>query len=248
MIVIPAIDLKGGKCVRLREGKMDDETIFSSNPIEVANSWHAQGAELLHIVDLDGAVNGVPINKSLIKDIVNKNDTLSIQVGGGIRNFETAKEYLDSGVERVVFGTHAVKEPELIRDLCEEFPNQVVLGIDSRYGYVKTDGWLEDSKITPKDLVEIYEGLAISAIIFTDITRDGMMKGLNIHETLSLAAITSIPVIASGGISSLEDIQNLVSASKEGNKIGIDGVICGRSLYEEKFTLKEAMELTEQLI
>ena len=237
MLVIPAIDIKNGKCVRLREGKMDEETIFSSNPIDVASSWFNQGAELLHIVDLDGAIKGDPVNQELIMEIIRTFKDLPIQIGGGIRSIETAKQYLDSGAKRLVLGTSAVKEPNLIQYLCNEFPNRIVLGIDSKEGRVKIDGWIGDSNIAPHELVKSYEGIAISGIIYTDISRDGMMIGVNIEETLKLASNTEIPIIASGGVSDLDQIREIALKSRG----KIFGVICGRSLYEGAFTLKEAI-------
>ena len=243
MLVIPAIDLKNGKCVRLREGKMDQETIFSSSPIDVAGSWFKKGAELLHIVDLDGAINGNPVNKNLIKEIVSQHSDLSVQIGGGIRSFDTAREYLNAGADRIVIGTYAVKKPDFIHELCDNFPNQVILGIDAKDGLVRTDGWLGISSITPYELAKQYEGLPIYAIIFTDISRDGMMKGININATIELASSTSIPIIASGGISNLNEIQALASV----DSTKLHGVICGRSLYEKTFTLEDAIQVANNL-
>jgi len=244
--VIPAIDLKNGKCVRLREGKMNEETIFSTSPLEVAGSWFSQGAEWLHIVDLDGAFQGSPKNRTIIQEIVTKYKDLSIQIGGGIRTLDVAKSYLEHGASRIVIGTHAVKKPEFVFDLCTKFPDQIILGIDSKDGYVKTDGWLGSSNITPKDLLKTYEGLPISAVIFTDISRDGMMAGLNIEATLELAKNTSFPIIASGGISSIEEIQKIALASNLAGQARISGVICGRSLYEGSFSFSEAMKSIEE--
>ena len=244
MLIIPAIDLKDGKCVRLREGKMDQETIFSSSPIDVAGSWLKKGAEFLHIVDLDGAINGNPVNKNLIKEIVSKHSDLSVQIGGGIRSFDTAQEYLNAGADRIVIGTYAVKKPDFMHKLCDNFPNQIILGIDAKDGLVKTDGWLGISSITPYELAKQYEGLPIYAIIFTDISRDGMMKGININATIELASSTSIPVIASGGISNLNEIQALASV----DSTKLHGVICGRSLYEKAFTLEDAIEVANNLV
>ena len=239
MLVIPAIDLKDGKCVRLREGKMHEETIFSEDPLSIASSWFAQGAELLHIVDLDGAVQGKPINHEIVFKIASQFPDKRIQIGGGIRNFDTALNYLEQGIERVIMGTSAVEDPDLLKDFCKRYPERVVLGIDALNGIVKTQGWLKGSGVTPSDLVKDFEGDSIAAIIFTDISKDGMMIGPNIAATSDLARQTDIPVIASGGVSSLEHISQLVK-----EKI-ISGVICGRALYENSFTYQEALKASE---
>ena len=237
MIVIPAIDLKNGKCVRLREGKMDEETIFSEDPISTAGSWFSQGAEILHIVDLDGAVNGQPMNQEIIFSIISEFPEKRIQIGGGIRSFESASEYLNEGVERVIMGTSAVEEPDMLKDFCGKFPNRLVLGIDALDGVVKTQGWLKGSGISPSELVKKFEDDPIAAIIFTDISKDGMMIGPNIEATSDLANQTKIPVIASGGVSSLDHIIQLE------DKKNISGVICGRALYEKAFTYEDVLEV-----
>ena len=237
MIVIPAIDLKNGKCVRLREGKMHEETIFSEDPISTAGSWFSQGAEILHIVDLDGAVEGKPMNQEIIFSIVAEFPEKRIQIGGGIRSFESASEYLDEGIERVIMGTSAVEEPDMLKDFCTKFPNRLVLGIDALDGFVKTQGWLKGSGISPSELVKKFEDDPIAAIIFTDISKDGMMIGPNIEATSDLANQTKIPVIASGGVSSLDHITQLVE------KKNISGVICGRALYEKAFTYADVLEV-----
>ena len=237
MIVIPAIDLKNGKCVRLREGKMDEETIFSEDPISTAGSWFSQGAEILHIVDLDGAVNGQPMNQEIIFSIIAEFPEKRIQIGGGIRSFESASEYLNEGIERVIMGTSAVEEPDMLKDFCSKFPNRLVLGIDALDGVVKTQGWLKGSGISPSELIKKFDDDPIAAIIFTDISKDGMMIGPNIEATSDLANQTKIPVIASGGVSSLDHIIQLE------DKKNISGVICGRALYEKAFTYKEVLEV-----
>ena len=237
MIVIPAIDLKNGKCVRLREGKMDEETIFSEDPISTAGSWFSQGAEILHIVDLDGAVQGKPMNQEIIFSIISEFPEKRIQIGGGIRSFESASEYLNEGIERVIMGTSAVEEPDMLKDFCSKFPNRLVLGIDALDGVVKTQGWLKGSGISPSELIKKFEDDPIAAIIFTDISKDGMMIGPNIEATSDLANQTKIPVIASGGVSSLDHITQLV------DKKNISGVICGRALYEKVFTYADVLEV-----
>ena len=237
MIVIPAIDLKNGKCVRLREGKMEEETIFSEDPISTAGSWFSQGAEILHIVDLDGAVNGQPMNQEIIFSIIAEFPEKRIQIGGGIRSFESASEYLNEGIERVIMGTSAVEEPDMLKDFCSKFPNRLVLGIDALDGVVKTQGWLKGSGISPSELIKKFEDDPIAAIIFTDISKDGMMIGPNIEATSDLANQTKIPVIASGGVSSLDHIIQLE------DKKNISGVICGRALYEKAFTYEDVLEV-----
>ena len=237
MLVIPAIDLKEGKCVRLREGKMDEETIFSDDPLSTAASWFSKGAELLHIVDLDGAVSGKPMNQEIIFDIASQFPEKRIQIGGGIRNFQSATQYLEQGIERVIMGTAAVEDPEMLREFCNSYPNRLVLGIDALHGQVKTQGWLKGSSITPLELVKDFDGEPIAAVIFTDISKDGMMSGPNVNATLELAKQTDIPVIASGGVSSLEHLKQL---SKENI---LFGAICGRALYESAFTYSEALEV-----
>ena len=237
MIVIPAIDLKNGKCVRLREGKMDEETIFSEDPISTAGSWFSQGSEILHIIDLDGAVQGKPMNQEIIFSIIAEFPEKRIQIGGGIRSFESASEYLNEGIERVIMGTSAVEEPDMLKDFCSKFPNRLVLGIDALDGVVKTQGWLKGSGISPSELINKFEDDPIAAIIFTDISKDGMMIGPNIEATSDLANQTKIPVIASGGVSSLDHIIQLE------DKKNISGVICGRALYEKAFTYVDVLEV-----
>ena len=237
MLVIPAIDLKEGKCVRLREGKMDEETIFSDDPLSTAASWFSQGAELLHIVDLDGAVSGKPMNQEIIFDIASQFPEKRIQIGGGIRNFQSATQYLEQGIERIIMGTAAVEDPEMLREFCNSYPNRLVLGIDALHGQVKTQGWLKGSSITPLELVKDFDGEPIAAVIFTDISKDGMMSGPNVNATLELAKQTDIPVIASGGVSSLEHLKQL------SNDNILFGAICGRALYESAFTYSEALEV-----
>ena len=239
MKIIPAIDLKEGKCVRLREGKMDQETIFSEDPIATAEHWFSEGADLLHIVDLDGAVSGKPINNKIISEIALEFPSKHIQVGGCIRSFEIAQDYIKIGVQRVIMGTSAIESPEVLKDFSNSYPNQVVLGIDALDGKVKTEGWVKESGITPLDLIKVFEGLPIAAIIFTDISKDGMMSGPNFEATSSLAKATEIPVIASGGVSSLSHIKKLSE-----DKL-IYGAICGRALYEKVFTYAEAVKTAE---
>ncbi len=240
MNIIPAIDLKEGKCVRLKEGKMDQETVFSEEPVSMAKFWFSQGAEILHIVDLDGAVHGKPLNEDIILSICKEFPYKRIQVGGGIRTFETAKGYLENGIDRVIMGTSAVEDPEMLKSFCRAYPNRVVLGIDALEGYVKTQGWLKGSDLTPIQLVKSFEDLPLASIIFTDISKDGMMAGPNIEATSDLARSTKIPVIASGGVSSLLHIKRLAEQEV------ISGAICGRALYEKVFTYAEAQKTARE--
>jgi phosphoribosylformimino-5-aminoimidazole carboxamide ribotide isomerase len=240
MIIIPAIDLKDGKCVRLRQGRMDQETIYSGNPVEVAKHWELKGAERLHVVDLNGAVTGKPFHSSLIKEMI-RSVSIPVEVGGGIRNIETIEDYLSSGAGWVILGTAALRNRVLLTEACQQFPGKVILGIDAKEGRVAIEGWKEEASIKAIDLVKEVEGVGLSAIIFTDIERDGMSTGLNRQMTRSLARSTSIPVIASGGVSRIEDIVKLMEMESD----GIIGVITGRALYAGSLDLEEAIRITK---
>ena len=244
MKLIPAIDLKDKKCVRLLKGNEKLVTIFNDRPTEQAIFFQQQGCKRLHIVDLDGAIKGTPVNLKIISKIVSQHNSKSIQVGGGIREYENAKAYLESGVERVILGTKAAEDSQLISNLCCDFPNRVVLAIDALNGYVKTKGWTSETKIRPKDLLRRYSHFPLAGVIYTDISRDGMMNGANINATFDLSSNTKHPIIASGGISSLDEIKELLSPPNDLSSIA--GVICGRSLYEGVFSLREAIELVEK--
>jgi phosphoribosylformimino-5-aminoimidazole carboxamide ribotide isomerase len=243
MLLIPAIDLKDGKCVRLRQGRMEDETIFSEDPVEVAGRWAAAGARRLHIVDLNGAFAGRPVNAEVIRRIAAAYPELPIQVGGGIRDEETVQAYLDAGVSFVIIGTKAVSTPHFVNDLCVEFPGHVLVGLDARDGKVAIDGW---SKLSHHNVIEVaqrFERDGVEAIIYTDIGRDGMMAGPNVAATAELARAISIPVIASGGVTRLDDIRNLSAVASE----GIMGAIIGRALYEGTIDLAEGQKLADEL-
>ncbi len=243
MLLIPAIDLKDGKCVRLRQGRMEDETIFSDDPVEVAGRWVEAGARRLHIVDLNGAFAGRPVNAEVIRRIAAAFPDLPIQVGGGIRDEETVQAYLDAGVSFVIIGTKAVSAPHFVNDLCVEFPGHVLVGLDAREGKVAIDGW---SKLSHHNVVEVaqrFERDGVEAIIYTDIGRDGMMAGPNVAATAELARAISIPVIASGGVTRLDDIRNLSAVAGE----GIMGAIIGRALYEGTIDLSEGQKLADEL-
>jgi phosphoribosylformimino-5-aminoimidazole carboxamide ribotide isomerase len=243
MIIIPAIDLKKGKCVRLRQGNMDDETVFSDDPVAMAERWLEAGAKRLHIVDLDGAFAGKPVNAGVIHRIADAYPDLVIQVGGGIRDEDTIQTYLDAGVQYVIIGTKAVNAPHFVADICIEFPGHIIVGLDAKDGKVAIDGWSKLSHHDVVDLAQHFERDGVEAIIFTDIGRDGMMKGVNVEATVELARAITIPVIASGGITSIEDIRALAAVSNE----GISGAITGRAIYEGTLDFAEAQKLADQL-
>lgn len=243
MLLIPAIDLKDGKCVRLRQGRMDDETVFSDDPVDVARRWMEAGARRLHIVDLNGAFAGQPVNAAVIKEIAETFPDLPIQVGGGIRDEDTVQAYLDAGVSYVIIGTKAVSAPHFINDLCMEFPGHIIVGLDARDGKAAIDGWSKLSHHNVQELAQRFERDGVVAIVYTDIGRDGMMNGVNVESTLALARSITIPVIASGGVSSMADIQALCAVENE----GIMGAIIGRALYEGSIDLAAAQKLVDDL-
>lgn len=240
MLIIPAIDIKDGRCVRLRQGRMDDETVFSDDPVSVAQRWVDQGAQRLHIVDLDGAHAGEPANLPIIEQITKNHPKIPVQVGGGIRSEETIQTYLDVGVRYTVIGTRAVREPHFVEELCLEFPGHIIVGLDAKDGKVATDGWSKLSHHDAIDLARHFVQEGVASIIFTDISRDGMMQGVNVDSTVELAQALPIPIIASGGVSTLEDIKALQAVADE----GISGAIIGRALYEGSIDLQQALALT----
>ena len=244
MLIIPAIDLKDGHCVRLKQGVMEDATVFSENPGEMATHWLKQGARRLHLVDLNGAFAGKPKNKTAIREIVQAiNNEIPIQLGGGIRDLDTIEGYLDEGVSYVIIGTAAVKIPGFLHDACNAFPGQILVGLDAREGKVAVDGW---SKVTGHDVVDLaikFESYGVDAIIYTDIGRDGMLSGINIEATVELARKLTIPVIASGGITNLDDVRTLCENESE----GIMGAITGRAIYEGTLNFQEAQTLADKL-
>ncbi len=241
MILIPAIDLKQGLCVRLRQGRMEDSTVFSDDPVAMAGQWVEQGAERLHVVDLDGAFEGKPVNADVIEAISAAYPQLTIQIGGGIRTVETVEAYLEAGVNFVIIGTQAVRNPEFVTELCVEFPDQVIVGIDAKNGMVAVQGWAESSDQSAEHLAQKFEDQGVSAIVYTDISRDGMMQGVNVEATRLLAESISIPVIASGGVTNIDDIKKL----NQVKDAGIEGVIIGRALYEGTIDLAEARAFVE---
>jgi len=241
MIVIPAIDLKEGKCVRLEQGLMEKDTVYSDDPAAMARHWQDEGGEMLHLVDLDGAFAGVPKNRAAISAIVAAVD-IPTELGGGIRDLATIEAYLELGVDRVILGTVAKENPALVGEACRRFPGRIVVGIDAKAGLVAVRGWAEVTTKPAEDLAREMEGFGVSAIIYTDIARDGMMQGPNLDATRTLAQAISIPVIASGGVSSLEDIRRLLTIESS----GVEGVITGKAIYTGSLNLKEAVALTRQ--
>jgi phosphoribosylformimino-5-aminoimidazole carboxamide ribotide isomerase len=243
MLLIPAIDLKDGKCVRLRQGRMEDETVFSDDPVEVAQRWVSAGARRLHMVDLNGAFAGTPVNAAAIKAVAEAFPDLPIQVGGGIRDEETVQTYLDAGVQYVIIGTKAVRAPHFVNDLCLEFPGHIIVGLDAKDGKVAIEGWSKLSHHSVIDMAQRFEQDGVEAIVFTDIGRDGMMSGVNVDSTVALAQAIHIPVIASGGITNIDDIRALCAVAEE----GIMGAITGRAIYEGTLDLAVAQQLADQL-
>jgi phosphoribosylformimino-5-aminoimidazole carboxamide ribotide isomerase len=244
MLIIPAIDLKDGQCVRLKQGLMEQATVFSDSPAEMASHWVAQGARRLHLVDLNGAFAGKPKNESAIKAILKVvGDDIPVQLGGGIRDLDTIERCLDDGLSYVIIGTAAVKNPGFLHDACTAFPGHIIVGLDARDGKVATDGW---SKLTGHDVVDLgkkYEDYGVESIIYTDIGRDGMLSGLNVEATVRLAQALTIPVIASGGLSSLDDIKALCAVESE----GIVGTIAGRAVYDGSLDFQAAQQLADEL-
>lgn len=240
MIILPAIDLKEGRCVRLEQGLMNKDTVYHDDPAEQAQIWQDQGGELLHIVDLDGAFAGVPKNKEAIRNIVDAIDIPS-ELGGGIRDLLTIEAYLELGIDRVILGTVAKENPQLVAEACKLFPGQIVVGIDAKDGLVAVRGWADVTEKKASDMAHEMEDFGVEAIIYTDIARDGMMKGPNIDATRALAESISIPVIASGGLSSLEDIRNLMAVEP----FGVTGVIAGKAIYSGAIDLREAVALAK---
>lgn len=241
MLIIPAIDLKDGKCVRLRQGRMEDSTIFSGSPLDMARRWIEAGARRLHLVDLNGAFAGNPINSEAVKEIARNYPQVPIQIGGGIRNGSTIEAYLNAGVEYVIIGTKAVKEPSFVTEMCREFPGHIIVGIDAKKGLVATDGWAEVSKIKATDLAKKFEYDGVNAIIYTDIDRDGMMQGVNVESTVTMAKASSIPVIASGGITNMDDILALNNTAQP----NIFGAITGRAIYEGSLDITDAQKICD---
>ena len=243
MLIIPAIDLKDGQCVRLRQGLMEDSTVFSDDPVAMATQWVKAGTRRLHLVDLNGAFAGEPVNGEVVNAIAKAYPSLPIQIGGGIRSLETIEAYVKAGVSYVIIGTKAVREPEFVGEACRAFPGKVIVGLDAKNGLVATDGWAEVSDVKATDLARQFDALGVSAIVYTDIARDGMMQGVNVEATVEMAKASSIPVIASGGITSMDDIKALASVASS----GICGAITGRAIYEGTLDVAEAQAYCDQV-
>lgn len=239
MIILPAIDLKDGRCVRLEQGLMDRDTVYHDDPAAQARIWQEQGGEYLHIVDLDGAFAGVPKNREAIRAIIDA-ITIPAELGGGIRDLETVEAYLELGIERIILGTVAKENPSLVKEACRLFPGRIVVGIDAKDGLVAIRGWADVTEKMASEMAAEMEGFGVAAIIYTDIARDGMMQGPNIEATKALAEAISIPVIASGGVSSLEDIRRLLAIESS----GVSGVITGKAIYTGALDLRAAVALT----
>jgi phosphoribosylformimino-5-aminoimidazole carboxamide ribotide isomerase len=236
MNIYPAIDIKGGNCVRLKQGDLNQVTLFNINPLDQAKQFSKAGFEWLHVVDLDGAARGRPMNKEVIFDIA-KNTDLKIQVGGGIRNVKTIEDYLNNGIARIILGTSAIRNIDLVKQACKLFPGRIVVGVDVRSNKVSVEGWLEDSDVLVFDLINELQNIGVASVIYTDINRDGILSGFDEVGAVEIAKNCDIPLIISGGVSSVEDLDRISKLAK----YGIDGVVIGRALYENKITFDEAL-------
>lgn len=235
MIIFPAIDIRGGKCVRLTEGRFDQETVFADNPVDMAVRWQAEGGEFLHVVDLDGALAGKPVNLGVIAEIV-KTVTMPVQLGGGIRTLATIDEIIAAGVSRVILGSVAVKDPSLVKEACRIYGDKIVVGIDARDGQAAVEGWGITGGVSAEELAKRMAAAGVQRIIYTDISRDGTLSGVNASATAALAKVAQIPVIASGGVGGIQDIEELMKAGPD-----IEGVIVGKALYTGALTLAQAL-------
>jgi len=242
MLVIPAIDLKDGQCVRLRQGLMEDSTVFSDDPVAIAKQWVDQGTRRLHLVDLNGAFAGEPVNGEVVTAIAKAYPEIPIQIGGGIRSAETIELYLNAGVTYVIIGTKAVTDPRFVTEMCKQFPGHIIVGLDAKNGLVATDGWAEVSNVKATDLAKKFADDGVSSIVYTDIARDGMMGGVNLEATIEMAQASKIPVIASGGVATMDDIKAI---QKEAHH-GILGAITGRAIYEGTIDIAEAQAWCDQ--
>lgn len=238
MIIFPAVDIKGGQAVRLKQGRADAETVFSTDPVAMARQWQDEGGQWLHVVDLDGAFSGEPVNRALIRRICSNID-IPVQLGGGIRDIETARAYIDSGVSRLIIGTMALADPDLFGSLCRTFPGRIGVSLDAEGGRLKTKGWVEDSGLTVYDVLPRLEKQGAAFIIYTDIDRDGMQTGVNLPALKTLAETSSLPVIAAGGVATMDDVKALFPLSRTAN---LEGAISGRAIYTGSLNLREAME------
>ena len=241
MILFPAIDLKNGQCVRLKLGDMEQATVFNDNPADQARSFEDQGFEWLHLVDLNGAFEGRPVNGKAVEEILQA-ISIPVQLGGGIRDLATIEHWLSRGVTRVILGTAALRNPDIVREACKEFPGEIVVGIDAKAGHVAVEGWGESSTLTAIELGKRFAGAGVTAIVFTDIDRDGILKGINFEKTLELANSVNIPVIASGGLASIKDVERLL----EPDCAILEGVISGRAIYDGRLDSRAALKLIRE--
>ena len=241
MILFPAIDLKDGKCVRLYKGDMEQSTVYNDNPAGQAMEFTKAGCSWLHVVDLNGAVDGKPVNADAVKAILEATD-LPIQLGGGLRTMNHIDFWLSEGVSRVILGTAAINNPDFVQTACEQFPDQIAIGLDARGGMIATDGWTKTSDTTAVDIARYFEDIGVAAIIYTDIDKDGTKEGVNITETRALARKLSTPVIASGGVGTLNDLKAIAELEED----GVIGIIVGRALYDNQFTIDQAVEILQQ--
>lgn len=242
MQFIPAIDLKDGACVRLKQGEMDQATAFFDDPVEAARRWANAGAERLHIVDLNGAFEGRPVHAEIISRIIKAVPQVAVQVGGGLREEKAIEDYLAAGVKKIILGTKAIREPDFLESCASCFPNTLLYGLDVRQGQVAVSGWKETSSYSAKDLISAATHLPLAGVVYTDIEKDGMLAGVNVQATLETASVSPFPVIASGGISTLDDLTRLLEAQKS-TGVALEGVISGRALYEGTLDCKEAVAL-----
>lgn len=240
MLIIPAIDLKDGKCVRLKQGRMEDDTVFSDDPVAMASQWVNQGARRLHLVDLNGAFDGTPVHKSVVEQIAKTHPNLPIQLGGGVRSLSTIEHYLSAGLSYIIIGTKAVENPEFVEEACREFAGHIIVGIDAKDGMVATHGWANVTNIKATELAKRFADAGVSSIVYTDIAKDGMMQGINLEQTVELAQHSALPVIASGGITNLTDIQSIKPYSQY-----LLGAITGRAIYEGTLDLQAAQSLLD---
>jgi len=241
MLIIPAIDLKDGQCVRLKQGLMEDTTVFSDDPNEMATKWIDEGARRLHLVDLNGAFEGKPVNADCVHQITKNFPDIPIQIGGGIRDINIANAYIEAGVSFLIIGTMSVTQPQFVSELCREFPDKIIVGLDANNGFVATDGWANQTDLHVNELSKKFEQDGVSSIIYTDIARDGMMQGVNVVATKELAINTTIPVIASGGVKNLDDIAALLKNVQH----GIIGAITGRAIYEGSLNFADAQRMSD---
>ena len=239
-LIIPAIDLKDGKCVRLKQGRMKDDTVFSDDPVAMATRWVNEGARRLHLVDLNGAFDGVPVHKDVVTAIAKAHPTLPIQLGGGVRDLNTIRHYLEAGLSYIIIGTKAVENPEFVEQACREFAGHIIVGIDAKDGMVATHGWANITNIKAIDLAKRFANAGVSSILYTDIARDGMMQGVNVEQTVNLAKEGGLPVIASGGVTDLQDIENLKPYGEY-----LEGIITGRAIYEGTLDIAVAQALLD---